>query len=119
MKLTKTLIGTLLCVPLLSKSQPEILDTQAFCDKTEKIVKDLISKYGETPMIIGNSGDIAKSTMTFWSNPTTKTWSIVATSKDISCIIGVGDRLKIVNLNEIRTRELLPPSKKGSKIDAM
>ena len=119
MKHIKTLLGTLLCVPLLSQSQPEVINTQAFCDTTEKIVKELTGKYGETPILIGKADDVAKSTMTMWMNPNTKTWSIVASNKDTSCIIGVGDKLKIVNLNEIRTRELLPPNKKGSKIDAM
>lgn len=119
MKYIKTLIGALLCVPLLSSAGVEIIDTQAFCDTTEKIVKDLTSKYGEAPILIGNAGDMAKSTMTVWMNPTTKSWSIVATSKETSCIIGVGDKLKIVNLNEIRTQEVLPKGKKGVKIDAM
>ncbi len=119
MKIKHILVGTLLCVPLFSQSEPEVIETQAFCDATEKIVKDLTSKYGETPILIGSSGDVAKSTMTVWTNPKTKSWSIVATSKDVSCIIGVGDRLKPINLNEIRTQQVLPPSKKGSKISVL
>jgi hypothetical protein len=119
MKIKLILAGTLLCVPLFSQSEPEVIDTQAYCDTTEKIVKDLTAKYGETPILIGSSGDVAKSTMTLWTNPKTKSWSIIATSKETSCIIGVGDKLKTVNLNEIRTQHVLPPTKKGSKISVL
>lgn len=119
MKLNKILIGALLCAPLFSQSESEIIDTKIFCNKTEIIVRDLTKKFGESPVLIGKTSDQANSTMTLWLNPVTNSWSIIATSKQMSCIVGVGEDLKIFRLNEIRTQESLPKDKKGNKLNVL
>jgi hypothetical protein len=33
-------------------------------------------------------------------NPLTKTWTIIATKGDLSCIVGVGESLKVIDLGK-------------------
>jgi hypothetical protein len=119
MTFNKIFLGALLCAPFLSQAETEVIDTKIFCNKTEIIVRDLTKIFGESPVLTGKTSDQAKSTMTLWMNPITNSWSIVATNKQTSCIVGVGEELKIIRFNELRTLESLPKDKKGSKINVM
>ena len=49
------------------------------------------------PLLTGKATDIAKSTLSVWMNPTDKNWTIVATNKDISCVVGMGTDIKLIN----------------------
>ena len=49
------------------------------------------------PLLTGNVADVAKSTLSVWMNPTDKNWTIVATTQDISCIVGMGTDIKLFN----------------------
>ena len=49
------------------------------------------------PLLTGKATDIARSTLSVWMNPTDKNWTIVATTQDISCIIGMGTDIKLFN----------------------
>jgi hypothetical protein len=82
----------------LASNAAELLKFDAYCDQTDTIVKNLKETYKEAPIIIGKASDEAKSVMTVWTNPTTKSWTIVATKSNISCIIGVGDGFTIIKL---------------------
>ena len=46
--------------------------------------------------MMGKAGDAAKSTVSIWMNPVEHNWTIVATKNDLSCIVGLGDDMKIV-----------------------
>ena len=46
--------------------------------------------------MMGKAGDAAKSTVSIWLNPVDNNWTIVATKKDLSCIVGLGDDMKLV-----------------------
>lgn len=74
----------------------ERLPTDMYCDETQAIVKSLREDYKEAPIIIGKAGDMAGSIMTFWINPETKSWSIIATKDETSCIIGVGENFDVL-----------------------
>lgn len=74
----------------------EIIPTEMLCDDTTAIVKQL-NEYGEIPVISGKATDEAGSIMTMWTNPQTETWSIVASKNDYSCIVGVGEKLKVID----------------------
>lgn len=74
----------------------ELLTFEAYCDDTATIVKSLKETHKETPIILGKTADEAKSIMTLWTNPTNKSWTILATASNLSCIIGVGDEFTIV-----------------------
>ena len=68
-----------------------------FCADTKVIVKQLREKYKEIPVVSGKADDEAKSIMTIWMNPVDETWTILATNKDYSCIVGVGQELKVID----------------------
>jgi DNA recombination-dependent growth factor C len=92
----KKIIGLILTGSILTGSATETVDTQMDCDRTETIGSSLKNTYGELPIISGIANDEAKSLMTVWMNPVTKSWSIVATKDDLSCIIGVGEDFKVI-----------------------
>lgn len=75
----------------------EVVTRDMYCADTKLIVKDLRDKYKEMPVITGKTDDEAQSLMTIWMNPVDETWTIVATNKDYSCIIGVGQQLKVID----------------------
>ena len=70
------------------------------CDNTELFVKILTENYKEVPIIIGKADDAANSMMTLWTNPKTGSWTIIATKDNISCVIGVGKSLKLIDLGK-------------------
>ena len=78
----------------------EVITRDMFCADTKLIVKDLKEKYKEIPVITGKADDEAQSLMTIWMNPVEETWTIVATNKDYSCIIGVGQKLKVIDYSK-------------------
>lgn len=91
----KKLLLSLLLLPTLANSS-EILTSEMYCDDTKMIVKELTNKYHEEPFLVGQANDVAGSVMTFWMNPLTKSWTIVATKGDLSCLVGVGEELKVI-----------------------
>jgi len=96
MKLSKLLIVVGL-FPAISFSGEKIA-TEIYCDDTKTIVSSLKKDYDEMPIILGKAADVAKSTMSIWINPVEKTWTILATKGDRSCIVGVGEDFKILPL---------------------
>jgi hypothetical protein len=91
----KKMILALALLPILSNAS-EILTSEMYCDDTKIIVKELTNKYHEEPFLVGQANDVAGSVMTFWMNPLTKSWTIVATKGDLSCLVGVGEELKVI-----------------------
>ncbi len=75
----------------------EVVSRDMYCDDTKVIVAQLRDKYKEMPVIVGKVDDEAKSVMTIWMHPVEETWTIVATNKDYSCIIGVGEKLTVID----------------------
>jgi hypothetical protein len=84
------------CLSLASNAS-ETVQREMLCDNTTVIVKTLKETYHEIPVITGRVDDEVKSILTIWTNPSTDTWTIVATHKDYSCIIGTGEKLKVIN----------------------
>ena len=74
------------------------------CYNTTEIFKSLREKYKELPLMTCKVDDEANSIVTIWMNPVDNNWTILATKKDISCVIGMGTNMKIV------------PYKKGTSI---
>jgi len=100
MRLRYLLIGMIFLISIQSKAATEVLTFKAVCNDTKVITDNLIKKYKEIPIIFGNAEDEAKSTMSFWINLKNKSWSIVATKDNISCIIGTGTDLKIIDYGD-------------------
>lgn len=66
------------------------------CFDTKTLFKSLRETYKESPIIMGNADDGAKSTMSLWMHPTNNTWTIVSTKEKLSCVVGVGTDFKLV-----------------------
>lgn len=93
-----------LSAPLIHSDVPnvseEIVNFEAPCYNTKVLLDALKDNYKETPVIIGKANDVAESTMTLWVNPLNDSWTIVATKKDLSCVIGAGTHFKIMPMKK-------------------
>ena len=106
MKLTYLLIITLLLLPIKSYSQQieESITADMPCYNTKEIFKSLREKYKELPFMTGQVADEASSIVSIWLNPVDNNWTILATKKDLTCVVGMGTDMKII------------PHKKGTAI---
>jgi hypothetical protein len=66
------------------------------CGETKVITEKLRERFKEIPIIIGIADDGVKSLMSLWTNLDNGSWTLVATKDDLSCIIGTGKSLRIV-----------------------
>ena len=88
----------LICLFLPLFAYSEAIDVELQCFQTMEIFKTLKDKFYEMPIIIGNVEDEAQSTMTLWLNAELKSWTIVATIEDKTCVVGYGKNFKVLNL---------------------
>ena len=98
----KFLIIPFLCISSFAYAEAQILTFDAQCDDTKIVVELLSKKYREIPIAFGDTEDVAKSKMSIWVNPATKSWSLVATKEKLSCIIGVGENFEFIPLKPAR-----------------
>lgn len=101
MKAIYLIIG-MVCIGLLannsySQKVEEVVKVDLPCYDTQELFKNLREKFKEMPLLTGKADDEAKSTLSLWMNPIDKTWTIVATKKDLSCVVGVGTDIKLIN----------------------
>lgn len=75
----------------------------ADCFDNDTVVRTLKNVYNEIPIITGQAGDLTKSFVSIWINPLEKTWTIVATHNETSCIIGTGINFKILSYSKQNT----------------
>lgn len=87
-----------------SQKVEEVIKIDLPCYNTTDLFKSLREKFKELPLLTGKADDEANSTMSLWMNPVDNDWTIVATSKDISCVVGLGTDMKLI------------PYKKGTSI---
>jgi len=66
------------------------------CYDSTELFKTLREKYKEMPFMTGKAGDAVKSIVSVWINPVDNNWTIVATKNNLSCIVGLGDDMKLV-----------------------
>ncbi len=99
MKLNYLLLVISLGISTCSYSQElkDTIEAELPCYNTKELFKSLREKYKEMPLLTGKATDEARSTLSVWMNPTDKNWTIVATTKDISCIVGMGTDIKLIN----------------------
>ena len=108
MKTIYLLIG-MVCTGLLasntySQKLEQTLKTELPCYNTTELFKSLRENHKELPLLTGKTDDEANSTMSVWLNPFENDWTIVATKKDLSCVVGTGTDMKII------------PTRKGTAI---
>ena len=97
------LIG-LLASNTYSQKLEQTIKTELPCYNTQELFKSLREKYKELPLLTGKADDEANSTMSLWLNPFENDWTIIATKKDLSCVVGTGTDMKII------------PTRKGTSI---
>ena len=100
MKIIYLLIG-MVCIGLLpsnsySQKLKDSVEIDLSCYDSNELFKTLREKYKEIPLLTGIAGDAAKSAVSIWMNPVDTNWTIVATKNDLSCIVGIGDNMKLV-----------------------
>lgn len=66
------------------------------CYDTKELFQNLRVIYQELPFVFGKADDFAGSTFSMWIGPTEKTFTLVATVDDLSCVVGTGTSLKLV-----------------------
>jgi len=99
LKLTYLFVIISLVLSTNSHSQPveESISIDLPCYNTKEIFKSLREKYKELPFITGQASDEANSVVSIWINSVDKNWTIVATKNDLSCVVGMGTDIKILN----------------------
>ena len=99
MKLTYLLVIISLVLSANSHSQPveESISIDLPCYNTKEIFKSLREKYRELPLMTGSASDEANSVVSLWLNPVDNNWTILATKKDLTCVVGMGTDMKILN----------------------
>ena len=83
-----------------NKEQAEVVSIEMYCFTTDQVAGTL-KQFGEIPLAIGKAFDLAGSTMSLWTNPSTETWTLVATKQNVSCILGTGERLQLLKSGKI------------------
>jgi len=91
----KFLYASLILILLIPASAETITSTMP-CGNTETITGKLRERFKEIPIIVGIADDSAKSLMSLWTNLDNGSWTLVATKDDLSCIIGTGKSLRVV-----------------------
>jgi hypothetical protein len=97
-KLNYLLLIIFLGISNISYSQEikEAISVDMPCYTTKDLFKTLREKYKELPLLTGKADDEANSTMSIWLNPIDNYWTIIATKKDLSCVVGTGTDMKII-----------------------
>ena len=90
MKYLTTLFLSLTLLTAQAKSPEEVVTTDISCYNTDELMKFLREDYKEYPIAMGLTNDRANSTMSIWVSPRDKSWTILATKQQISCVIGTG-----------------------------
>ena len=80
-----------------SQELTDTIEAELPCYNTKELFKSLRERYKEMPLLTGKASDEAKSTLSVWMNPTDKNWTIVATTEDTSCIVGMGTDIKLIS----------------------
>jgi len=90
MKYLTTFFLSLTLLTAQAKSPEEVVTTDISCYNTDELMKFLREDYKEYPIAMGITNDRANSTMSIWVSPRDKSWTILATKQQISCVIGTG-----------------------------
>ena len=87
-----------------SQKLEQTIKTELPCYDTTELFKSLREKFKELPLLTGKTDDEANSTMSLWLNPVDNNWTIIATKKELSCVVGTGTDMKII------------PTRKGTSV---
>lgn len=83
-----------------SQKLEETVKTELPCYNTQELFKSLSEKFKELPLLTGKTDDNANSTMSIWLNPVNNDWTIIATKKDLSCVVGTGTDMNLITVKK-------------------
>jgi len=83
-----------------SQKLEQTIKAELPCYNTTELFKSLREKFKELPLLTGKTDDEATSTMSLWLNPFDNNWTIIATKKDLSCVVGTGTDMKIIPIRK-------------------
>lgn len=98
--LTIGMMCTLLSNNSYSQKLEETVEAELPCYNTTELFKSLREKFKELPLLIGKTDDDANSTMSIWLNPVNNDWTIIATKKDLSCVVGTGTNMNLITVRK-------------------
>ena len=83
-----------------SQKLEQTIKAELPCYDTTELFKSLREKFKELPLLTGKTDDEANSTMSLWLNPVDNNWTIIATKKELSCVVGTGTDMKIIPIRK-------------------
>ena len=83
-----------------SQKLEETVKTELPCYNTQELFKSLREKFKELPLLTGKTDDNANSTMSIWLIPVNNDWTIIATKKDLSCVVGTGTDMNLITVRK-------------------
>jgi hypothetical protein len=102
----KLIVLFLVLIPTFVLSQQsqnrtgKILDKKVMCDDFAKIIESLVSKeFNEVPFWIGEDPE-SKTKYAVMINQKTKTWTVIQYNNELACIVGAGEKFKILDTSE-------------------
>jgi len=98
------LVLGMICINVYAQKIEDTITADMPCYNTTEIFKSLREKYKELPLLTGSVSDEANSVVSIWVDPVDNNWTILATKKDLTCVVGMGTDMKII------------PHKKGTDI---
>jgi hypothetical protein len=84
------LILALVIVSTAVTAQTRRLSKSVICDNTEKVFRTIVEEFGETPQWRGITSEQGTSTV-LTVNAKTGAWTLIEYTKDLACVIGVGE----------------------------
>lgn len=84
-------------------AEPQAVNTQFYCEDTPVVVEALRKEFTELPYVTGLIGSTAdpKGQLILWVNPKTSAWTLTATIREMTCVLGSGTKLQLVNYDNI------------------
>ena len=102
-KLTAVLSICALLTSSVLANDGTVIKAEIPCYETDSLFDTLKKDYKEIPIMYGLTNDMAESTMSLWTNPSNKSWTIVATKGSVSCVVGAGTDFKLMPLRVGKT----------------
>lgn len=77
----------------------QLIQFSSPCYDTKELFSHLKTEYEEIPYIFATAMDVAESKVSVWVNPSLRTFTLVATVENLSCVIGSGLNFTVVPRN--------------------
>lgn len=79
----------------IANAQAFQINKPIICDETKKVIEALNESWNEKPIWVAQDG-VDKSRYALFINQKTGTWTMLQFTPEIACILGVGDKSKLI-----------------------